>query len=121
VERGEFDRTKALAEELARLFGTRSEALLRLTASVSKRALRTHGRYSAFEFEQALSPILRASAKVRNRGSVLLVDDVCTDGSTLRSAAARLWEVNPDLEIVASTAALMVKAPVVVSARRLLR
>lgn len=120
VERSEFNRTKALGGELARLFGTRPEALLRLTGSISKRALRTQGRYSAVEFEQSLMPLLRGSRKARDRRRILLVDDVCTDGSTLRCATARLWDTNPDLEIVASTAALMVKAPVVASSRRLL-
>jgi hypothetical protein len=105
--RGEIHRTRLLANELARLLDVPRRDLLKLTEPVSKKQLRGQRRYSAGLFEFAYRTRLEVSRLAASVGRVVLLDDVCTEGSTLSACAAKLRGVNPTLEIVAATAAQM--------------
>jgi hypothetical protein len=74
---------------------------------ISKRRLRGRLGYTASEFEQAYASTLIASERVRSVPSVLLVDDVCTEGSTLGVCGKALRAKNPKCTVVTSTACQM--------------
>lgn len=112
-EAGELHRTRVLANELARLLGIRSRDLLSLSEPTSKRVLRRERGYSAEQFEAAYERRLVVDPAVERIARIALLDDVCTEGSTLSACLARLSEMNPGLEVVAVTAGQMtVKAAV---------
>jgi len=104
---GEVDRTSALARELAQLLGSRSLELLSLRGPISKRRLRNAGT-SMREFERLYLDLLEADARVATFSRVLLVDDVCDHGSTLRCAVTRLLSVRAEIEIVGAAAGQMI-------------
>jgi predicted amidophosphoribosyltransferase len=112
-EQGEIHRTRLLAKELARLLGTRLSEILSLKGPISKHKLRITSGLTAGQFEARYSQCLIVDEKVRNYSRILLVDDVCTEGSTLRSAIARLRAEKPDLDITAATAGQMIIKSVV--------
>lgn len=101
---GEFHRTLALAKELGRLLTIPVKPWLTLDKPISKKRLRTQRGLSAAAFESAYSGCLRVSSGVTGT-SILLVDDVCTEGSTLRVCAEALG--GSGRAIVACTAAQM--------------
>ncbi len=103
AERGELHRTDALAEELRLLTGQRVSRLLRLSEPISKRAL----GLSPARFELEYARRLAVDGTVASLRSVLLVDDVCTNGSTLACAYRLLKAAAPGLTIGAVTAAQM--------------
>ena len=103
----ELHRTLALANEVARLTGAPVREWLTLTQPVSKRRLRLGQGYGAVAFERAYSRVLQADPKLASASTVLLVDDVCTEGSTLRVCGDAIRAVNPAVTIVASTAGQM--------------
>lgn len=110
---GYLHRTLRLAQELARLLGCALLELLRLTKPISKRVLRAAG-YTARQFESAYYQALAVDAeKAKHYRRLLLVDDVCTEGSTLRAALWRLREANPTCKVVAATAGQMIVKAVV--------
>ena len=76
-----FDPAELLARALARRLGLRARRLLRRLDDEPQTARTRAGRLAG--------PGL-AARPGRVRGSVLVVDDVCTTGSTLRVAAAEL-------------------------------
>lgn len=106
-ENGELHRTLALANELSQLSGTPVRQWLTLAGPVSKRSLRLGQGYGAAAFERAYAKMLRAHPKLVTVEHVLLVDDVCTEGSTLRACADAIRAINPDATVVASTAGQM--------------
>ena len=107
AERGELHRTLALSKELGRLMSAKVEQWLTLDRPISKRKLRTELGYGASTFEAAYAEALGADGRLAKAGSVLLVDDVCTEGSTLGACAEVMRELNPDVRVVASTAGQM--------------
>lgn len=107
---GEFHRTLALAKELGRLLTVPVKPWLTLEKSISKKRLRVQRGLSASAFESAYRGSLRVSSGVTGT-SLLLVDDVCTEGSTLRVCAEALTK--PGRTIVAATAAQMAVKAVV--------
>lgn len=107
AKKKELHRTLALAKELARLTGPPAREWLTLTKPVSKRRLRLGQGYSAAAFERAYEKVLQADPKAASVGAVLLVDDVCTEGSTLRVCAEAIHALNPDATVVAATAGQM--------------
>lgn len=111
---GELHRTRQLARELAKLLGAPVRQALRLVRPVSKRAMIAEG-YTPSQFEAEYYDALEVSDDLSGFTTVLLVDDVATKGSTLTQAARRLWDVFPDLEIVATTAGQMIVKAVVSS------
>ena len=103
AKRGELDRTRALADELRLLTGQRVAPALSLSEPISKRALGA----SAATFEAEYARRLLVDPSVGSLGSVLLVDDVCTNGSTLACAWRALKSAAPSMTIGAVTAAQM--------------
>jgi len=80
---------------------------LSLSSPISKRRLRGDHGYTASRFERAYQRRLLVDGGVPHLTRIVLVDDVCTEGSTIRASAAALHAVNPTLEIVAATAGQM--------------
>jgi predicted amidophosphoribosyltransferase len=104
---GEIDRTQSLAKHLGRLLRSRVVRGLALTNSISKRQFLKHA--TRREFEDRYYDLLTVQPALRGRQQILLVDDVCTHGSTLSVAYDRLLEFNPECTVVATTAGLMVR------------
>lgn len=104
---GELHRTLVLARELGRLMSVRVEQWLTLNEPISKRKLRLGKGYGASAFEAAYEGALNIDKGISRVESVLLVDDVCTEGSTLRVCAEVMRGHNPNIQIVAATAGQM--------------
>lgn len=104
---GEIHRTLLLAKELGRQLGAPVRELLSLSEPTSKRRLRGIDGYSAHSFELIYRRRLLVGDAVEELGRIVLVDDVCTEGSTLRVCTSRLQAKNPTLEVVAATAGQM--------------
>ena len=117
---GELHRTRALARELSELLEVPVKEWLTLEEPVSKRNLRTRLNYSAGEFEEAYAAQLKTSNRCKSASSVLLVDDVCTEGSTLKVCAAAIKSQAPNCLITASTAGQMAVKAVVANPYSLL-
>jgi predicted amidophosphoribosyltransferase len=62
---------------------------------------------SAGAFEAAYGRALYVDPAAGEYDRIVLVDDVCTEGSTLSACATALWEVNPSMDIVLATAGQM--------------
>jgi predicted amidophosphoribosyltransferase len=108
----EMHRTRLLATELASLLDARVGEYLSLLGPISKRRLIASG-FRVQDFEQEYGDLLQVDPAIQRADRILLVDDVCTNGSTLRSAARKIQTVNSDCEIVAATAGQMVVKAVV--------
>ena len=104
---GEIHRTRLLARELSRQLGVPMRELLSLSKPTSKRRLRGIDGYSVSRFELTYRQRLVVDDAVATVSSILLVDDVCTKGSTIRASTAALHSKNPTLTIVAATAGQM--------------
>ncbi|MBV9925680.1 MAG: hypothetical protein JOZ96_11735 [Acidobacteria bacterium] len=109
---GEIHRTRLLSRELAKLLGVRVAEVLSLNRSISKRRL-MNSRYTRREFEDMYMGALEVSDRVRNFVRPLIVDDVCTEGTTLRCALRRIQEAHPECEATAATAGQMIVKAVV--------
>lgn len=108
----EINRTRLLAGELAKLLGIRVADVLSLNRPISKRQLRSLG-YTRRDFEDAYYAALSVSGRVTSFNRILLLDDVCTEGSTLQCAFRRIREVHPSCEISAVTAGQMIVKAVI--------
>jgi predicted amidophosphoribosyltransferase len=107
AEAGEIHRTRLLARELGRLLGVPVREFLTLQEPISKRRLRGERGYGATAFEAAYRAALDVDQRIANYGRVALVDDVCTEGSTISACFEEMRRVNPELEVVATTAGQM--------------
>jgi hypothetical protein len=111
AERGELNRMRALAGELSKLLGVPVLEALSLERPCSKKAALAKGATpSGFEREY-MSALVRREMAIPDR--ILLIDDVCTRGSTLRSACAKLREANEACVITVATAGQMILKEVV--------
>ncbi len=111
AQAGELNRSLALARELGRLLDVPVHPRwLGLSRPVSKKRLRVQSGLSVADFENEYRKAL-AIGPSGPGDSILLVDDVCTEGSTLRVCADALSA--PGRVIVAATAAQMAVKPVV--------
>jgi predicted amidophosphoribosyltransferase len=108
----EINRTRLLASELADLLGIEVMEALSLNRSISKRRMLSAG-CTRRDFEAAYYAALSVSDKITSFNRVLLLDDVCTVGTTLRCALSRIQEVNPSCEVTAVTAGQMIVKAVV--------
>ena len=80
---------------------------LELASPVSKRKLRGAYGYSAAQFEAVYAAALQTSSCPWKPGQCSYIDDVCTEGSTLRVTARTLKAANPGLRVIAATAGQM--------------
>lgn len=110
-ETGHINRTRILAQELAALLGIRFADALFLKG-ISKRSFLSSGSSHAL-FESRYFQLLEVDPAITNYTRLLLLDDVCTHGSTLNSALRRIKEAHPDSEITATTAGQMLLKSVV--------
>ena len=104
---GELHRTRLLASKLSQLLGVRVVECLSLEKSESKGALLSAG-YIPAQIEKEYHEALAVDEKIIAYDRVLLVDDVCTRGRTLRSAVRRLRSIHDEAEIVAACAGQMI-------------
>ena len=112
-EQRQINRTQLLAQELAALLGTTVADVLSLRAPISKRQFLSAGRTHA-QFEYRYHQLLQVHKSVSNYARILLLDDVCTTGSTLNCALRRIQEAHPDSELTATTAGQMMLKSVVI-------
>jgi predicted amidophosphoribosyltransferase len=110
---GEIHRTKLLAREVARLLSVPVLELLALEHPISKRGLRTQLGFSAGQFEANYSAALRCDSPPEHYRRILLIDDVCTEGSTLRCSLLALNKLAPRVEVSLATAGQMILKAVV--------
>ena len=82
--------------------------VLRLRNAISKRKLRVQQGYTAQQFENVYANALQVDARAAEYARFLIIDDVCTEGSTLRCAIWALRSVVPKAQIVAATAGQMI-------------
>lgn len=99
---GEIHRTLLLANELSRLLEVEVADVLELNRPISKRKLGV----SPAAFEEAYWAALYADPAVADFGRILLIDDVCTNG-TVGVAFAEIRRLSSDCSIVAATAGQM--------------
>lgn len=118
AKRGELHRTLLLARELEELVGAEVTELLKLKANVSKRWLLSAG-FTQAQFEAKYYEALEVMPEKNSPGRILLVDDVCTRGSTLTCAFQRIRAIYPELEIVGATAGQMILKQVVADENQL--
>src|SRR5262249_32550811 len=105
-------RTRLLAGELATVLDLPLFEALSLRRPISKRALLADG-VGAVDFERLYRDALEVDAAFSGE-AVLLVDDVCTKGSTLTQAARALRDAGAK-RLVAVTAGQMILRRVVLS------
>ena len=85
----------------------RAADLLTLRAPISKRKLRNAGM-SMGDFERRYTDLLQVDDRISRYGRVLLVDDVCDHGSTMRCAVDRLLSARPGLDVTCAAAGQMI-------------
>ena len=120
VEAGKADRARSISVGIARLLGTRVLDLLSLKTAISKGALRRVGGLSAAEFEAAYAQALEVDAAVCGIERLLIVDDICHEGSTLSAALASIRKANRSISAVAAAAGQWASRDAVRDARLLL-
>ncbi len=114
---GEFHRTLALAKELSQLLGIDVRQALHLDRPISKRALDLR----ADQFERRYAEALSCRGMRPRPTRVLLLDDVCTHGSTLAVATKAIQERVHDCEVVACTAGQMTVVEALADGEQLLK
>jgi len=109
LEAMELHRTRALATELGQLLNVPVREWLLLSEPVSRRHLMCLG-LSRDYFETQYATKLRIVGDFNEVTDVLVVDDVCIEGSTLRLCCDAIWEANPACRVTATTAGQMMVA-----------
>jgi hypothetical protein len=109
---GELHRAKGLAEEISEMLSVPLVEGLKLGESISKRRLLAEGGTRS-SFAARYFRALSVSRRLKQSRRALLVDDVCTHGTTLSTALRRLRVEHPGLELVAATAGQMILKSVV--------
>lgn len=107
IDAKEIHRTLLLAQELERLLDAPVVQGVTLSRPITKSRMRSAGA-SRGKFEAAYADALRTHASLAERGSILLVDDVCTHGSTIRCALMAIKEASPGALVVAAAAGQMI-------------
>ncbi len=116
---GELHRTRLLAKELASLLGTQVAEVLALMTPISKRRFLLDGGILS-DFDREYIAALDVKDEVKGFRRILVVDDVCTKGSTIRCTLRRIRDVHPACEVVAATAGQMILREVVQDGGKLL-
>jgi predicted amidophosphoribosyltransferase len=117
--RQELHRTRALAQMLSEIIGTKVAEVLQLNESISKRVLLAAG-WTPSEFERRYISALSMTGLPTGTRRVLLIDDVCTQGSTITSAATKISEANSEVEVFAATGGQMILKAVVLDENSIL-
>jgi predicted amidophosphoribosyltransferase len=107
----EIHRTLLLARELGRLLGVEVADALRLSRPTSKSILRTGLGLTPRRFEARYLEALTVDSSLKSYTRILLLDDVCTEGSTLRASATA--QTGLKQEITAAAAGQMIMRAVV--------
>ena len=106
--RGELHRTRVLAKELSELLHCPVAEVVTLTGPISKRR-HLAGGSSYASFQARYESLLSVDPRARRLRRVLIVDDVCTYGGTLRAVARALRAAGAGTtRLVATAAAQMV-------------
>ena len=111
-ERGQLNRTRILAQALAALLRVTVADVLSLNGAISKRQFLSAGLTQS-QFEHQYRQLLHVDAGIRRYPRILLLDDVCTEGSTLNSALRRIHDTHPQSQLSATTAGQMILKSVV--------
>ena len=111
-EKGQLNRTRILAQALAALLRVTVADVLSLSGAISKRQFLAGGLTQA-QFENRYHQLLHVDARIRQYPRILLLDDVCTEGSTLNSALQRIRETHPHCQLSATTAGQMILKSVI--------
>jgi predicted amidophosphoribosyltransferase len=109
---GQVDRTRILAHELATLLRVPVANLLSLKGPISKRQFLSNSR-SVAHFEHRYHQLLTVDGSITEYQRILLLDDVCTQGSTLNCALRKITETHPTRRLTATTAGQMLLKSVV--------
>lgn len=109
---GQFNRTRILAQQLASVLRVALADVLTLSGPISKRQFLSAGSTQA-HFEHQYHQLLHAHARIRQYSRILLLDDVCTEGSTLTCALRRIRDTHPHAQLSATTAGQMLLKSVV--------
>jgi predicted amidophosphoribosyltransferase len=111
AKRGEFNRTLGLAKQLALMLNVRVSDCLSLKHPISKHHLKVELGYTPAQFETAYAAeLLVTNAPVGRR--VLLLDDACTEGSTLRVSGTELKAAGVTRVVAATACQMAVRATV---------
>jgi predicted amidophosphoribosyltransferase len=110
--RGQINRTRILAQQLASLLGVAIADVLSLRGPISKRQFLSAG-LSRRQFENRYHQLLQVDNSIRQYPRILLLDDVCTQGSTLDCALRKIRETHPHSKLTATTAGQMILKSVV--------
>jgi len=117
---GKVDRARSVGVQVARLLGTSVLDLISLKTAISKGALRRIDGLSAAEFEAAYAEALDVDEAVGRIDRLLIIDDICNEGSTLSAALASVREANEDITAVGASAGQMASRAAVRDRRFLL-
>jgi len=98
AKKGELHRTGALPEELSGLLGSRVREWLELSGPISKRKLGLPPK----KFESAYTKRLKAKTAFGRVARVLLIDDVCTNGSAWQLSRVVGTETSRAAPLIAS-------------------
>jgi hypothetical protein len=109
----EINLTLLLARELGRLLGVEVEDALRLSRPTSKSILRTGLGLTPRQFETKYLEALTFDSNLTSYTRILLLDDVCTEGSTLGAAATAILQACSNQEITAVAAGQMIMRAVI--------
>jgi predicted amidophosphoribosyltransferase len=113
VKNKEIHRTLLLARELGRLLGVEVADALRLSRPTSKSILRIEMGLTPRQFEAKYVEALTVDSGLKSYTRILVLDDVCTEGSTLRAAATAIMQTGSNQEITAAVAGQMIMRAVV--------
>ncbi len=112
AEKGERNRTLALAKEVGKLLVVPVREMLELTCGISKRRMLNAG-HTMKNFETEYAAALQACVPPNAR-RILLVDDVLTRGSTAAMAVNAIHTQRPNPSVVVATVGQMIVKSVVV-------
>lgn len=115
---GEINRTRLLAKELAALLGIRVADVLSLNEPISKRRLLSAG-WRRSQFEYRYYHLLQVAPEITKFARILLLDDVCTEGTTMGCALRKIRETHPNCDVTATTAGQMILKAVITNDRTL--
>ena len=101
------------------ILGVRVADVLSLSGPISKRRLLSAGLTQS-NFEYRYYQLLQVQPEVTRFARILVLDDVCTQGSTLDCALRKIREVHPNGTFTATTAGQMILKGVVGDRRTIL-